>query len=106
MVVSHMKYSLLLALGISLAATYPATAQPVSPGESTNPFTRAANGDTTGIMGLIHNAQTGTLRPESQVIGGNRGQINSEVAAARQRQLEALRRQRQQAQNSPTTPVP
>jgi hypothetical protein len=101
-----MKYSLLLALGITLAATNPATAQLASPGESTNPFTRAASGDTTGIMGLIHNAQTGTLRPESQVIGGSRLQISSEVAAARQRQLEALRRQRQQGQNNITTPRP
>jgi hypothetical protein len=101
-----MKYSPLLALGIALAATMPTIAQSVSPGESTNPFTRAASGDTTGVMGLIHNAQTGTLRPESQIIGSSRGQINSEVAAARQRQLEALRRQRQQARNNPTTPSP
>jgi hypothetical protein len=102
MKISHILTSTCLALGCT-AALIPALtlAQSVSGGDQRDPFSRASNGDASGLMQLINQYQINGKNNDANYADTQREQLNSATADFRARQLQSLRQQR----NKQTTPV-
>ena len=104
--ISHILTSTCVLLGcISLIPTN-TLAQSVGGGDQRDPFNRASNGDASGLMQLINQSQLNGKNNDPNYANTQREQLNSATDDFRSRQLQSLRRQRNQKNNpvKPTNP--
>jgi hypothetical protein len=74
-------------------------------GDNRNPFSRAANGDSSGLFNLINQAQlNGKNNPNYS--SEQRDRLNSATEDFRARQIQALRDRNKKTIEPPTTVVP
>jgi hypothetical protein len=96
------KFTIALVGLMSFALVAPAMAQTNTSGDNRDPFSRAATGDTGGLMQLLHGVQTGAIRNNSEFERQQQQQVSSTTANFRAEQLRRLRAQQQK----PQTPQP
>jgi hypothetical protein len=102
MQISRILTSTCLLLGCTVALIPSTTlAQSVGGGDQRDPFSRASNGDASGVMGLINQYQLNGKNNDPNYANTQREQLNSATDDFRSRQLQSLRKQRSQK----TTPV-
>jgi len=78
----------------------------LNPQENTNPFSARDQGQAmNGIMDLMHRAQMGNIRSSSEYSTEQNQNLNDAAAKFRQRQLEMIRNQNSQNQESPANSV-
>jgi hypothetical protein len=93
----------LLGLSISLVPTI-ASAQ-ISSSDSTDPFKKAAAGDTSGLLNLINQAQINS-RINPNYDSQQREQLNSATDDFRARQLQVLRERNKKSVPAPAVATP
>jgi hypothetical protein len=100
--ISRILTSTCLLLGCSVALIPSVTlAQSVGGGDQRDPFSRASNGDASGLMQLINQSQLNGKNNDPSYANTQREQLNSATEDFRSRQLQSLREQR----NRKNTPV-
>jgi hypothetical protein len=99
---SRMLTSTCLLLGCTVALMPSITlAQSIGGGDQRDPFSRASNGDASGLMQLINQSQLNGKNNDPNYADTQRDQLNAATEDFRSRQLQSLRQQR----NKKTTPV-
>jgi hypothetical protein len=101
--VGLMSFALALA-SASAGIVAPAMAQTNTSGDNRDPFSRAATGDTGGLMQLLHGVQTGAIRNNAEFERQQQQQVSSSTASFRAEQLRRLRAQQQKPQTTKPTP--
>jgi hypothetical protein len=105
MKISQILTSTCLLLGCTIALVPSITlAQSVGGGDQRDPFSRASNGDASGLMQLINQSQLNGKNNDPDYANTQRKQLDSATDDFRARQLQSLRQQRNQ-KNTPVKPT-
>jgi hypothetical protein len=105
MQISRILTSTCLLLGCTVALVPSITlAQSIGGGDQRDPFSRASNGDASGLMQLINQSQLSGKNNDPNYADTQREQLKSATEDFRARQLQSLRQQRNQ-KNTPANPA-
>jgi hypothetical protein len=74
----------------------PGFAQLNNSGDDRDPFSRASQGDSTGLMSILHGLQNGQLKSEGEFLAQQRQQLTGSTQDFRTEQLRRLREMQQQ----------
>jgi|APDOM4702015118_1054815.scaffolds.fasta_scaffold928184_1 hypothetical protein len=86
----------LLYCGSLAVVSQPSFAQLNNSGDNRDPFSRASQGDTTGLLSVLHNLQNGSKKSEGEFLSQQRQQLSGSAQDFRAEQLRLLRERQQQ----------
>jgi hypothetical protein len=89
----------LLCCGSLVVVGQPSFAQLNNSGDNRDPFSRAGQGDTTGLLSVLHGLQNGRKLSEGEFLTQQRERLSGSAQDFRAEQLRRMREQQQKPKN-------